>query len=212
MRSILSAAEPGAVAPTQMIWLPGAYHAAQDFLNEGFPDAVRNRKIPLDLTFVDLEMQHLDDRATLERLRRDIVLPALEAATSVWLGGISLGGLLALDYASSYPDEFTGLCLLAPYLGNRMLTREIAAAPGLLAWDPKELAEADEERRIWRYIKRRPGWRSLYLGFGQDDRFSAAHRLLAAVLPADSVDVVAGGHEWRTWTKLWENFLDSRFK
>jgi pimeloyl-ACP methyl ester carboxylesterase len=212
MRSILSAAESGAVAATQMIWLPGAYHSAQDFLNEGFPDAVRNRQIPLDLTFVDLEMQHLDDRETLERLRREIVLPAFESGASVWLCGISLGGLMALDYASSYPDEFAGLCLLAPYLGNRMITREIAAAPGLLAWEPHELAEADAERRIWRYIKRRPASRLLYLGFGQDDRFSAAHRLLAGALPADSVDVVAGGHEWRTWTKLWENFLDSRFK
>jgi pimeloyl-ACP methyl ester carboxylesterase len=211
MRRILSAAEPGAVAPTQMIWLPGAYHSAQDFVNEGFPDAVRNRRIPLDLTFVDLEMQHLDDRETLERLRCEIVLPAFESGASVWLGGISLGGLVALDYASSYSDEFAGLCLLAPYLGNRMLTREIAAAPGLLAWEPKELAEADAERRIWRYIKRRPDSRVLYLGFGQDDRFSAAHRLLAGALPADSVDVVAGGHEWRTWTTLWENFLDSRF-
>jgi pimeloyl-ACP methyl ester carboxylesterase len=211
MRSILSAAEPGAVAPTQMIWLPGAYHSAQDFLNEGFADAVRNRQVPLDLTFVDLEMQHLDDRETLERLRREIVLPALKSGVSVWLGGISLGGLIALHYASSYSDEFVGLCLLAPYLGNRMLTREIAAAPGLLAWEPKELAEADEERRIWRYIKRRPDSRLMYLGFGQDDRFSAAHRLLAGALPPDSVDVVAGGHEWRTWTKLWENFLDSHF-
>ncbi|HEY0802828.1 MAG TPA: alpha/beta hydrolase-fold protein [Steroidobacteraceae bacterium] len=212
MRSIRSAAEPGAVAPTQMIWIPGAYHCAQDFLNEGFADAVRNRQIPLDLTFVDLEMRHLDDRETLERLRREIVLPAFESGAAIWLGGISLGGLMALDYASSYPEEFVGLCLLAPYLGNRMLTREIAAAPGLLAWEPKELAEADEERRIWRYVKRRPDSRLMYLGFGQDDRFSAAHRLLAGALPPDSVDVVAGGHEWRTWTKLWENFLDSRFK
>jgi pimeloyl-ACP methyl ester carboxylesterase len=211
MRSILSAAVPGSVAPTQMIWLPGAYHSAQDFVNEGFSDAVRNRQIPLDLTFVDLEMRHLDDRETLERLRCEIVLPAFESGASVWLGGISLGGLIALDYAGSYPDEFVGLCLLAPYLGNRMLTREIAAAPGLLAWEPKGLAEADDERRIWRYIKRRPESRLLYLGFGQDDRFSAAHRLLAGALPADSVDVVAGGHEWRTWITLWENFLDSRF-
>jgi enterochelin esterase-like enzyme len=120
--------------------------------------------------------------------------------------------LIALNYASSYPDEFAGLCLLAPYLGNRMLTREIAAARGLPAWEPEELAEADEERRIWRYIKRRPDSRRMYLGFGQDDRFSAAHRLLAGALPPDSVDVVAGGHEWRTWSKLWENFLDSHFK
>jgi pimeloyl-ACP methyl ester carboxylesterase len=196
-----------------MVWLPGAYHAAQDFLAAGFVDAVRTRRLDLDLTFVDLELEHVADRSALRSLRSNIVLPARAAGVSIWLGGISLGGLFALDYAASYPDELDGLCLLAPYLGNRILTAEIIQAPGLGAWQPGELAETDEERRIWRYIKtRRADSRPLYLGFGQGDRFSAAHELLAATLPADSVDVIAGGHEWSTWSRLWENFLYSRFK
>jgi pimeloyl-ACP methyl ester carboxylesterase len=195
-----------------MVWLPGAYHGAQDFLTAGFAEAVRRRRLDLDLTFVDLELQHVTDRSALQRLRSDIVLPARAAGVSIWLGGISLGGLFALDYAASYPDELDGLCLLAPYLGNRILTAEIMQAPGLAAWQPGELAETDEERRIWRYIKtRRADSRPLYLGFGQADRFSTAHELLATALPADSVDVIAGGHEWSTWARLWENFLDSSF-
>jgi hypothetical protein len=93
-----------------------------------------------------------------------------------------------------------------------MLTAEIAHAPGLSQWQPGELAETDEERRIWRYIKsRHADSRPLYLGFGQRDRFAAAHELLAATLPADSVNVIPGGHDWSTWVRLWENFLDSRF-
>jgi len=216
MRSILKPAASGRAAATQMVWFPGAYHSAQDFLDTGFAEAVLKRRIPLDLRFVDLEMQHLDDREPLELLRHEIVLPALGSGVSVWLAGISLGGLVALDYASSYPDEFDGLCLLAPYLGNRMLLTEIAAASGLMAWEPGELAQADAERRIWRYLKVRIDSRPLYLGYGQDDRFSAAHGLLAHGLlaqgrPADAVDVIGGGHDWRTWIKLWENFLDSRF-
>jgi pimeloyl-ACP methyl ester carboxylesterase len=211
MRSILKLAEPGSTSPTQMVWLPGAYHSAQDFLDAGFAEAVLKRQLPLDLRFVDLEMQHLDDREPLERLREQIVLPALKSGVSVWLAGISLGGLAALDYASSFPDEFDGLCLLAPYLGNRMLLNEIAAASGLAGWEPGELAQADAERRIWRYLKLRVDSRPLYLGYGQDDRFSAAYGLLTKRLPADAVDVIGGGHEWRTWIKLWENFLDSRF-
>jgi pimeloyl-ACP methyl ester carboxylesterase len=195
-----------------MAWLPGAYHTAEDFVAAGFPDAVLARRKPLDLILVDPELEHVGDRSLLERLRSDIVLPARAAGVSIWLGGISLGGLFALDYAASYPDELDGLCLLAPYLGNRILTGEIARAPGLAAWQPGELAQTDEERRIWRHIKnRRADSRPLYLGFGQDDRFSAAHQLLAATLTPESVDVIAGGHEWSTWFKLWENFLDSRF-
>ena len=210
MRNITVPALSTAVAPARMVWLPGAYHGAHDFLAAGFAEAVRTRRIDLDLIFVDLELAHVGDRSALQRLRSEIVLPARAAGVSIWMGGISLGGLLALAYAASYPDDLDGLCLFAPYLGNRMLTAEIAAAPGLAAWQPGELAETDEERGIWRYIKSRHAHsRPLYLGFGQADRFAAAHALLAATLPAESVDVIAGGHEWSTWTRLWENFLDS---
>jgi enterochelin esterase-like enzyme len=195
-----------------MVWLPGVYHTAQDFLTAGFADAVRTRRLDLDLIFVDLELAHVGDRSALARLRSDIVLPARAGGIALWMGGISLGGLFALDYAASYPDELDELCLLAPYLGNRLLTAEIAQAPGLAAWQPGELAQTDEERRIWRYIKtRHADARPLHLGFGAQDRFSEAHKLLAGALPAHAVNVIAGGHDWATWSRLWENFLDSRF-
>jgi len=93
-----------------------------------------------------------------------------------------------------------------------MLIEEIMQAPGLKAWQPGELAETDVERRIWRYIKnRRTDAVPLYLGFGREDRFSSALQLLAGILPAESVEVMEGGHDWRTWAMLWERFLDSRF-
>ena len=195
-----------------MAWLPGAYHFARDFVAAGFAEAVHARQTALDLTFVDLELAHVGDRSALQVLRTDLVLPARAAGASIWLGGISLGGLMALDYAATYPNDLDGLCLLAPYLGSRMLTGEIAQAPGLAAWQAGELAETDEERRIWRYIKsRRADSPPLYLGFGRGDRYAAAHGILAASLPANAVDVIDGGHEWSAWSRLWENFLDSRF-
>ena len=213
MRSLFVPAQSAAVAPTRMVWLPGAYHGARDFVAHGFPEAVRTRRLGVDLQFVDLELAHVGDRSAVQMLRDEVVSPARAEGVSVWFGGISLGGLIALSYAATYPDELDGLCLLAPYLGNRMLTGEIARAPGLKEWQPGELAETDEERRIWRYVKTRTAAsRPLYLGYGKGDRFSAAHELLAATLPADAVDVVAGGHEWLTWVRLWENYLDSRFK
>lgn len=212
MRSIGVPALATVTAPTRMAWLPGAYHSAQDFIAAGFAQAVHTRQAPLDLIFVDLEIETVEDRSALERLRSDIILPARASGVSIWLGGISLGGLFALSYAASHPGEVDGLCLLAPYLGNRILTAEIAESRRIAAWQPGELAETDEERRIWRYIKHRcAGSPPLYLGFGDQDRFAAAHELLAAILPADSVDVIAGGHEWPTWVGLWERFLDARF-
>jgi enterochelin esterase-like enzyme len=212
VRSIFDAALHPAVADTRMIWLPGAYDTAQDFQKAGFSAAVARRQAAIDLVYVDVDLLHLSDRTVLQQLRAEAILPAREAGVKCWLAGISLGGLLALDYAATYPQDAFGLCLFAPYLGNRMLTAEIRQAPGLAAWEPGELAETDEERRIWRYIKKRPlNSGPMYLGFGSADRFADSHRLLAASLPEDCVDVVPGGHDWPTWTALWENFFDSRF-
>jgi pimeloyl-ACP methyl ester carboxylesterase len=195
-----------------MIWLPGAYQVAKDFLDAGFARAVQRRETPMDLGFVDLELQYLGDTSALRRLRDELVLPAPKMGGSLWLAGISLGGMIALDYAATYPEDLDGLCLLAPYLGNRMLIAEIAAAPELGAWQPGPLADDDTERRLWRYLQAGTGRARprVHLGFGRDDRFAAAHRLLAQSLPVDSVDRIDGGHDWRTWTQLWENFLDSR--
>jgi len=72
-----------------------------------------------------LELAHVGDRSALERLRSDVVLPARAGGVSIWLGGISLGGLFALDYVPRTPAKLDGLCLFAPYLcGNRMLIAE----------------------------------------------------------------------------------------
>jgi enterochelin esterase-like enzyme len=89
---------------------------------------------------------------------------------------------------------------------------DAARAPGLAAWQAGELAQSDEERRIWRFLQAHgPASRPLHLGYGRDDRFAHAHALMSQALPSSAVDVVPGGHDWRTWSILWENFLDSRF-
>ena len=210
MNSISWPANRGTAAARRMIWLPGAYHKAEDFISARFAEAAQQRGAALDLQFVDLAFDHLGDRSTVQRLRAEIVLPGRAAGVSTWLGGISLGGMIALEYALTYPGELDGLCLLAPYLGNRMLTGQIAAH-GLSQWEPGELAPADEERRLWSYFKNRgPQSMPLYLGYGREDRFAPAHALLAATLPAQWVDCIAGDHGWETWRQLWENFLDSR--
>ena len=211
MRSILHLAAHPNLAAARIIWLPGAYNAAEDFLRAGFAAAVARRGLSLDLEFVDLELRYLGDRGALDELRGSVTSPLRAAGITVWLAGISLGGLLALDFAASYGGDLAGLCLFAPYPGNRLLLQEIERAAGLRNWQPGELAETDAERRIWRYLKSRTDAVPLYLGFGKDDRFAAGLRLMAASLPADTVDVIDGAHDWGTWALLWENFLDARF-
>jgi pimeloyl-ACP methyl ester carboxylesterase len=181
-------------------------------MEAGFDAAARTRHLAVDLHFMRVELEHVGDRRVIERLAREVVAPARAAGCrSIWLAGISLGGFFALDYAANQAG-CDGLCLLAPYLGNRQLIAEIAAAPGLEAWDAGPLAESDEERRIWRFIRDRhgkhgPERRPVYLGYGREDRFARGHALMAEALPPGMVHVAAGGHDWPTWSALWEQFL-----
>jgi pimeloyl-ACP methyl ester carboxylesterase len=206
----LPSGAPQGARVVHMIWLPGAFQQAADFVSAGFHRAVAQRHMPLELTFVDLEMAHLQDREPLRQLHKDIILPLCQRNADVWLGGISLGALFALDYAEKHGDALSGICLLAPYLGNRQLIGEIRAAPGLAAWTPGKLAEDDEERRIWRYLKGRgAGDPPLYVGVARGDRFASSQQLLADTLPPDAIMETDGDHDWRSYSALWEIFLDS---
>jgi hypothetical protein len=214
MRTRLEPVKQDAVAATRIVMLPAAYTGPDDFVSAGFVSAARERAIPLDFVLIDLHLMQLNDRTLLARLRHEVILPAREAGCqTVWLCGISLGGFIALTYAQRYGGELEGLCVLAPYLGNRVVTREIAAAGGVSGWEPGGLAADDDERRIWHFIKTRPpGEAPLHLGFGSEDRFAASHRMMAAALPSEMVHIVPGGHDWPVWRQLWDNFLDTRLR
>jgi pimeloyl-ACP methyl ester carboxylesterase len=212
MRSVVNSGVPNGAATTCIVCLPGAYHTPEDFLAAGFDESVRRRHLPIDLIFVDVEMKHLGDRSAVTQLHEQIVLPLrARGCETLWFLGISLGGFIALDYASKNRQTLNGVCVLAPYLGNRILTREITRV-GLRAWDAALPTEVDEERRIWNFLKTQDAHsRFIYLGFGQNDRFAESHRLMATTLSPEAVDVVPGGHDWSTWKILWDHFLDSRF-
>ena len=208
MSTVVEPAHAGSSAPVRIVMLAPAYAGPEDFVAAGFASAVRSRSLAIDLVFARLEARHLADESLTAQVW-EIVGPQA-AATRVWLGGISLGGYLALCAAESNPHALAGLCLLAPYLGSHIVTGEVARA-GLADWEPAPLAADDDERRIWRFIQARPAGLPIHLGLGRDDRFSARHRVLADALPPQEVDTVAGGHDWPTWHRLWENFLDARF-
>ena len=123
-----------ASAPTRelMILLPGIGDLAEDYESHGFVDAVRRSGAPADLVAVDVHVGYYARRTVLERLRKDVIAPAREAGyEKIWLGGISLGGLGASLYAAEYAADLQGLVLLAPFLGDPRIVREIAGAGGL---------------------------------------------------------------------------------
>jgi hypothetical protein len=209
MRATLVPAEPGRHARSRLILLPGAYQGAADLIRAGFARAVSEAQLALDLQLVDLELNHLTDRSMLSDLHR-LLIPEARAAgcTQLWLGGISLGGFLALLYAEHHPECCDGLLLLAPYLGNRMILNDLERQLAAPASEGAEAPELAEERRVWRFIRHPPpGSPPVRLGFGSADRFATAHRLMARSLPSAQVSEVPGAHDWPVWLQLWKLML-----
>jgi pimeloyl-ACP methyl ester carboxylesterase len=210
VRTIVDAASGGRPAATRVVMLPAAFTEPSDFVQQGFARAVRERSLEVDLVFAGFRLEELLDRSLFARLREELILPARALGCSLWIGGISLGGYVALGCAERHPEELAGLCLFAPYLGSHLVTAEIERA-GIEGWRPAAVPEDDDERRIWKFIRTlRNGPLPVHLGLGREDRFAARHRLMAAALTPGSFDTVAGGHDWPTWRRLWERFLDTR--
>jgi pimeloyl-ACP methyl ester carboxylesterase len=205
------AAQPAQLSTTRIIMLPGAYQGAGDFIRAGFDTAIRSRSLALDLMLVAPALAHITDRDWLTRLHDDVISPTRAAGHTLWLGGISLGAFMALRFAAQYPAQIDGLCLIAPYLGSRLIAAEIARHETLQSWQPGELTEDDDERRIWRYVSdlRAPTPR-VFLGLGTEDRFADTQCVLARALPERCTRRVPGAHDWPVWRALWDDFLDRR--
>jgi len=209
--TILEPAQPGRSAPTRVVMLPAAYTGPADFVHRGFVRAVRERSLEVDLVFAGFTLEEVIDRTVFVRLQEEIISPARALGCALWIGGISLGGYLALGCAERQPREFAGLCLLAPYLGSYLIIGEIERAQGIEGWQPQEAGKEDEERSIWRFIRTlRTRSLPVHLGLGREDRFVRRQELLAAALSPQSVDIVPGGHDWATWRTLWDRFLEVR--
>jgi pimeloyl-ACP methyl ester carboxylesterase len=192
-----------------IVLLPAAHQRLDDFIQAGFGVAAQQRRLPLGLVLAAPPLAHLTDRAWLARLRDEIIQPQRAHERTLWLGGISLGAFMALRFAAEYPALIDGLCLLAPYLGSRIVAAEIERCASLRCWQPGVLSADDDERHVWRYLRDlRPPLPHVFVGLGRDDRFGDTQRLLARALPATSLDEIEGRHEWPVWRQLWDNFLD----
>jgi len=165
MSRTLRTLQHGTGAPTLLVLLPGAYMTADDFVTAGFFTAVSRRHLALDLVAVDLDLECISSGAALPALQTQILEPARrQGYSTIWLGGISLGGLLALCHNADTPGCVDGLCLLAPYPGSRLTTNAIARAGGLAVWqaDPEQLE--DPEFRAWQWLQKPPADFPVFVG------------------------------------------------
>ena len=193
---------------TLLVLLPGAYMQPKDFVAAGFFAALERRELSLDLRIVALDLETITSGAALAMLQQQILDPARANYRRVWLGGISLGGLLAMCQAADQPQTVDGLCLLAPYPGSRLTANAIARAGGLDAWEASPEQLADPEFRAWRWLKSPPAALPAFVGYGSEDRFADGMRRIAECFPAAARHTVPGDHDWPAWQQLWEHFLD----
>ncbi len=212
------------------VYLPGYGDPISAFQENGLVDAVRERGLATDIIAVNAHIGYYLDGSIFARLKEDVIEPAkTRGYDQIWLVGNSLGGYGALSYARDYPNDITGVVLLGPFLGRKDVVNEIKRSGGLSQWDPGMPEPNDREqyweKHLWLWIKDRVQQErfwfwvrgcevkmhcipKVYLGYGLHDRYSYGQEFLASFMPPHNVIAIRGGHDWSTWKKLWNLFLD----
>jgi pimeloyl-ACP methyl ester carboxylesterase len=203
---------PGSGQPrTLVVLLPGRRDSPEDFGRERFPEIAAHAGAQVDMIAVDAHPAYYYNHTIVDRLREDVIAPARRRYDRVWLVGISIGGTGTLLYAGQHPEDVNGLVVFAPYLGEDEVIREVAAAGGIRRWQPPTLAPDDFQRRLWAWLKGygegAEGRLPLYMGWGRSDGFARANGMAAEALPPDHVFTAPGGHGWKAWRALWEQFV-----
>jgi pimeloyl-ACP methyl ester carboxylesterase len=203
-------------ARTLMVILPGRGMTLRELEKEGFVAAVRSLGLAVDVLRADAHLGYYKDRSILDRLRADVIAPAqAKGYQSIWLAGISLGGLGALLYADAHPGDVAGILALAPYLGEPEATQAVIRAGGLMRWEAPAgpLPDTEIAPGAWRSVRgvlrqaEAAGRPPLYLGYGLADSLAPSHRVLAEALPPGRVFTAPGGHDWHPWLGLWQSML-----
>lgn len=193
-------------ADSLLVLLPGAYMTPEDYAEHFFPGVVE-RQLTVDLMAVDLDLEAITGGQAIPAVLDQIIRPARDRYRRIWLGGISLGGLLTLCLNADHPGTVDGLCLIAPYPGSRLTTNAITRAGGLAVWEPTPTELRDPEFRMYRWLKAPSADLPVFVGYGRDDRFAEGMQGIAECFPSAARQVVAGNHDWPAWRALWEHFL-----
>jgi pimeloyl-ACP methyl ester carboxylesterase len=196
---------------TLIVMLPGAYDKPQDYIDQGFLAAVRERNILADIQLVDAHLGYYTNQQIVDRLQDEVITPAkAKGYQQIWFVGISLGGYGTMLYSMTNPAALQGFFVMAPYMGTRDVPDEVQSRGGLNAWTSNVQNNVDID--LWRWLK---GFANntanlplAYIGYGASDRFVKPNMLLADVLPKERSFAISGGHDWATWQKLWTIFLD----
>jgi len=191
-----------------VIVLPGRGDDLAGLKATGIAAVIQEQMPDAEVVLVGLTFPYYTEGRSVQRLHEEIVLPARARGRSeVYLAGASMGGMGVLLYEREYPNQLSGLVLMAPYMGGAAVIEEIRAAGGLRHWRagprPDQVNGDNVAREEWRVAQSwldNPGRaQRVWLICGQGDAFHPAAQLLGALLPAGNYIAPAGGHSWRVW-------------
>jgi hypothetical protein len=196
-----------------LVLLPPAQARIEDFYTQGFIDAIRRRRIKIDIMLAEITYQHVMDKTVVSTLHEQVVQPAQnQGYKKIWLAGISLGAFNALYYASEHAAHLAGIHLISPYPGTGDILNEIIGVGGPSEWAQATPVNQKDERAWWHWLCQEAvagHWDTqVYLSTGSQDRFLRGQRMLADLLPKENVSILPGSHTWTTWQTLWHDWLD----
>lgn len=206
-------AAPSADVRGLVVFIPGMGDGPDRYQQQGFVQIVQRTNPHFDVVTADAHFGYFRNFRVLERVHLDVIEPIVDRYEEIWIVGISIGGLVATTYAMEHANRVTGTIVLAPYLGSREIIEEVRDAGGLDAWSPPDLAEVRSFRsrhyyRLWSGFKERvggaPALPRLLIGVGDRDGLRGPSELLAEHLPTSDYEIAPGGHDWATWTVLFE--------
>lgn len=199
------AADP--LAPLVVV-LPGRRDNAAVLSAKGVAEAIQAAWPRAEVVLTSATLDYYMDGGLARRLHEQVVLPAMAGGKRpLYLVGASMGGLGVLLYDQAYPGAADGLVLLAPFLGNARLLREIQAAGGIASWQPGPRPAAVDrgnyQRELWRHLQSWPAsgrGDSVWLAWGDRDRLRRAVPVIAPLLAPAQMLERPGGHAWTVWT------------
>jgi hypothetical protein len=201
-----------------VVVLPGRSDDLSALRRFEIAQAIQSRWPDADVLLTGLAIGYYLNGNAIDRLHREIMVPARARGYSqVWLLGASLGGLGALMYDAQWPGTVDGLILMSPYLGEKPLLNEIAAAGGIARWNPGPAPASIDgnnfQHELWRHLQT---WskdpsraRNVWLAYGDQDYLRDTMPSLTPLLSPSHVLVRHGRHAWSVWAPATVEILDA---
>lgn len=186
-----------------LLLFPGRFDRDRDFAKHGI--GITRPQDQLRVIAADAHLGYYRDRSLVTRVDADILTPLMPGGGLY--GGISLGGLGAVILARDAPDRCRGLVLFAPFLGSDALVQRVALQGTQTR--PDDDQRSRDILSLWRVLETRTDL-PIWIGCGRDDNLAHAVHTLKKLRPDAHLEWVEGSHDWSTWTRLWQRYLETR--